>query len=81
LLGIQKAIVGQIWACRRYFKMNNEDLLKQEQDEELKKVFKDIDLEEDEIKYLNWLWKWDFETKSVFLSIFKKLKNYSDKIH
>lgn len=55
--------------------MDKWDMVKQKQDEELKKVFADIELTGDEHRYLNWLWKFDIETRSVFLSIFKKLKD------
>jgi hypothetical protein len=45
------------------------------QDKRLKEIFKDIDLTQDEYKYLKWLWKWDWETRDTFVSIFLKLKN------
>lgn len=45
------------------------------QDKRLKEIFKNIDLNDSEIKYLEWLWKWDCETRNTFISIFLKLKN------
>lgn len=72
---MRNVIVGQIWTCRRYFKMDKWDILKQKQDKELNKIFEDIELTEDEHRYINWLWKFDIETRSVFLGILKKLKN------
>lgn len=57
------------------FKMDKWDIVKQKQDEELKKIFEGIELTEDEQRYLKWLWKFDIETRSVFLGIFKKLKD------
>jgi hypothetical protein len=55
--------------------MDKWDILKQKQDKELNKIFEDIELTEDEHRYINWLWKFDIETRSVFLGILKKLKN------
>lgn len=54
--------------------MDKWDIVKQKQDEELKKIFEGVELTEDEQSYLKWLWKFDIETRSVFLGIFKKLK-------
>lgn len=45
------------------------------QDERLGEIFKDIDLTDNEKRYLKWLWKWDYETRDTFVSIFLKLKN------
>lgn len=55
--------------------MDKWDLLMKEQDKQLKEIFKDLNLTEDESRYLKWLWKNDIETREVFLSIFLKLKN------
>jgi len=55
--------------------MDKWDLLMKEQDKQLKEIFKDLNLTDDESRYLKWLWKNDIETREVFLSIFLKLKN------
>lgn len=55
--------------------MDKWDLLKEQQYKQLNDIFEDIDLSDDEHKYLEWLFKYDFETREVFLSIFSKLKN------
>lgn len=54
--------------------MDKWDELKEKQYKELEKIFEDIELTEEEWQYLNWLWKFDFETRGIFISIFKKLK-------
>lgn len=55
--------------------MDKLDLLMKKQYKQLKEIFKDIDLSDNERKYLEWLFKWDFETRENSLSIFLKLKN------
>lgn len=75
LLMVEKIPVHPLANKKGGINVDKWDLLKEKQYKQLQEIFKDIDLSDSERKYLEWLWKWDFETREVFLSIFLKLKN------